>query len=238
MSTIPLFGFNKKKREVPVEFKEANIKAREQAIKKYYESPNYCLHCHKIIEIKENQKVSEARHKRFCNSSCYGFYTNKNTCRNHHKKIRLCRVCLTIIEGKGKYCSGCREIILYRNRSHFEKRTKGELFASRKNWQSARSGIVKHANSIYAASGQPRRCCICGYDKHFQVAHRRPVSDFPDEALIGDINNIRNLMPLCPNHHWERDHGQLMLDPVPSKVDASTNASTFYPVSSIVKEPT
>jgi len=37
------------------------------------------------------------------------------------------------------------------------------------------------------------------------------VSDFPDAALIAEINDIANLVALCPNHHWEFDHGVLTL---------------------------
>ena len=29
------------------------------------------------------------------------------------------------------------------------------------------------------------------------------------DQLISEINNIDNLIALCPNHHWEFDHSQL-----------------------------
>ena len=50
---------------------------------------------------------------------------------------------------------------------------------------------------------------ICGYDKHYEIAHIKPVSDFEDDALITEINSIDNLIALCPNHHWEFDNGLL-----------------------------
>ena len=37
------------------------------------------------------------------------------------------------------------------------------------------------------------------------------VSDFDDSALISEINSKDNLIALCPNHHWEYDHGLLKL---------------------------
>ena len=50
---------------------------------------------------------------------------------------------------------------------------------------------------------------VCGYDKTYEVAHIKAVSEFSDDALISEINDINNLIALCPNHHWEFDHLQL-----------------------------
>ena len=45
------------------------------------------------------------------------------------------------------------------------------------------------------------KCAICGYDKHVEIAHIKPVSDFTDSCTIAEINSIDNLIALCPNHH-------------------------------------
>lgn len=89
------------------------------------------------------------------------------------------------------------------------KKTKAELFSERKNWQSARSSIRKTAEDIYKNSGKPCVCAICGYNKHIEIAHVKAVSDFNDNALISEINDITNLVGLCPNHHWEFDNNAL-----------------------------
>lgn len=89
--------------------------------------------------------------------------------------------------------------------------TKGELFSNRKNWQSARSSIQKMVRNIFFKHNKKPKCCICGYDKHVEVAHIKPVSDFTDETLIKEINSIDNLIGLCPNHHWEYDNGILKI---------------------------
>ena len=89
------------------------------------------------------------------------------------------------------------------------KKTKGELFSERKNWQSARSGIRKIAESIYKNSERSCSCVICGYNKHIEIAHIKAVSEFDDNATISEINNINNLVSLCPNHHWEFDNNAL-----------------------------
>lgn len=52
-----------------------------------------------------------------------------------------------------------------------------------------------------------RKCCErCGYDKHVEACHINPISSFPDDALIDDINSPDNLLALCPNCHWEFDN--------------------------------
>ena len=91
-------------------------------------------------------------------------------------------------------------------------RTKGELLNIRKNYQSYRSSIRKLAEKVYKDSGREFKCAICGYDKHIEIAHIKAVSDFPDDASIAEINNINNLIGLCPNHHWEFDNGILKLN--------------------------
>ena len=54
-------------------------------------------------------------------------------------------------------------------------------------------------------------CIACGYSKHVEVCHIRAVADFSGTALLEEINQDTNLVGLCPNHHWEFDHGLLEL---------------------------
>ncbi|NDG25698.1 MAG: HNH endonuclease [Proteobacteria bacterium] len=47
---------------------------------------------------------------------------------------------------------------------------------------------------------------LCIYDKHFEVAHIKPISEFSKDTLITIVNDPSNLIPLCPNCHWEFDN--------------------------------
>lgn len=49
-------------------------------------------------------------------------------------------------------------------------------------------------------------CQACGYSKHVELCHIRPVSSFPASASLGEINDRRNIRVLCPNCHWEFDN--------------------------------
>lgn len=53
-----------------------------------------------------------------------------------------------------------------------------------------------------------RSCMFCGYSKHVEVCHIKPIKDFPMTALISEVNSLDNLLLLCPNCHWEFDHNR------------------------------
>lgn len=185
-----------------------NEVSRTKSLELYYQSPNHCSFCHSIIRVRPNEKVSQMRMKKFCNSSCFAFYANKTRVRV--KKQKICASCSYPIL-RGHYCAPCLALIKRRGKPPIGDRTKSELFSSRKNWQSARGAIVKHAIAVYRETNAPFRCAVCGYAKHVQIAHKKAVSAFPGTALIREINHPDNLAPLCPNHHWEQENELLVL---------------------------
>ena len=116
---------------------------------------------------------------------------------------------------KQRISERCDRIGVALNLSHREGvlgKTKGELFKDRKTWQSARGAIRKIAWKTYMDNNPSPSCTVCGYDKHVEVAHIKPVAEFDDSATVKEINSIDNLVGLCPNHHWEYDHGLLKLE--------------------------
>ena len=68
------------------------------------------------------------------------------------------------------------------------------------------------ARRLYNNANLPRACHNCGYDKHVEICHIRAINSFPDDTPIAVINALENLVALCPNCHWEFDHGLLKLD--------------------------
>jgi hypothetical protein len=54
-------------------------------------------------------------------------------------------------------------------------------------------------------------CSNCGYSKHVELCHIRPVSDFPESAKLSEVNAELNNIVLCRNCHWEFDHGLLKM---------------------------
>lgn len=185
--------------------------AKTQKIRQEYNrNPNLCLFCKNPILVKDGELLTYIKNKKFCNHSCSASYNN--SLRQKKEILKKCSNCGELFETynkKNNYCSSiCKTINLSID---FIKMTKKELFERRKNYQSARGSIQTHALKFYKKSDKIQKCCICGYDKFFEVAHIKSVSSFSDDTLIEEINNINNLLALCPNHHWELDNGLLIL---------------------------
>jgi predicted HNH restriction endonuclease len=70
--------------------------------------------------------------------------------------------------------------------------------------------LRQDARKVYLAAF-PARCSRCGYDKHIEVCHKRSLSSFSLDTPIAVVNHLDNLVGLCPNCHWEFDHGLLQL---------------------------
>ena len=177
------------------------LRQREEAIKKYYENPNYCKECNAIIEIGKS-KVSIIKQKQFCSHSCSA---------KHSNKIRI-----RITKNKNVDSLSSSERKQVRD-SLYLKTTKEFLFSKSSKagdimWQRARACITKHAQRVAQRFNLVEKCKICGYSSHVEVCHIKAVRDFPPEATLEEINSPTNLIGLCPNHHWEFDAGLLSLD--------------------------
>lgn len=68
--------------------------------------------------------------------------------------------------------------------------------------------VRNHAHRIAKLAGLLPQCVECGYTKHVELCHKKPIHAFPLTATLSEINAIDNLVFLCPNHHWELDQQQ------------------------------
>jgi hypothetical protein len=173
---------------------------REQALVRYYASPNICKQCAKTIEVRPHEKIREVRVRQFCDKACSAIFNNNLA--NAPKRKRLQRTCTrcqtnpcsrTPSEGAiNKWCEACRT----------EERRRLSLTPKS---NTNRRNLAYHARSVLRASGRQKQC-ECGYSKHVECCHRKDVGSFPPEALLGEINALDNLFWACPNCHWEHDH--------------------------------
>lgn len=84
-------------------------KQRAAAIALYYKNPNRCLQCGSVIEVKDGMKVTKARDKKFCDSSCAGSYNNKMFRKRHMTNHCACGA---LVPSGRKYCSEiCRKAV-------------------------------------------------------------------------------------------------------------------------------
>jgi hypothetical protein len=202
---------------------------REAAIAKYNSDPRVCGECNAVITVPEGAKVAEVRKKKFCDARCAARFNNRlrkkrsGDPRVSYSATGPCESCGATLEfrrckhrshgfHRRRYCKNCRARASSGSGTLVPEFTKRQIFDRRSSWQSARSSIRRHAVAVFAVSGRPAVCAVCGYAKHIQIAHIKAVSEFGDNATIAEINASENLVALCPNHHWEFDHGAL--DPV------------------------
>lgn len=165
--------------------------ARENSIKRYYENPVICKECNKVIEVREGEKVSDVKKRIFCSKTCSATHNNKK----REKKVKQ----TSQINKKKKF-------------DYLLGMTKKDLLDLRGKYYLYRSTIRNHAHYIYNQLVKNKKCHVCDYDKHIEVCHIKSVSSFDENSKIVDINNLNNLIGLCPNHHWEFDNGLIKIN--------------------------
>lgn len=197
--------------------KDIREKLYQKRIDDYNSNPSICGFCKKPLPY-------EKRKLKYCNSSCSASYTNRR--RESHGILEgKCKRCDCPIKYrknnhgyvKIKYCDKCRCLAKSEKMAgkYIANMTKGELRKRYKNYTGYRSAISHHACIVCDRNGIERKCKECGYDKWVDMCHVKPVADFPDSALISEINSLENILPLCKNHHWEFDHGLLNIGITP-----------------------
>lgn len=184
---------------------------REAALKAYYANPNFCEHCAEVISVGEHQKVCIVRSKRFCGQSCAAKFNNTTTA--FPKRKRTPKVCVKCGErhattrprqdgslNYNKLCADC----------HVDKY---QRLAEATKSESSHSQIRGHARKVMKDAGLSCLCAVpgCDYTHFAECCHRTPVKDFPPDTKLKDMNSVDNLVALCPNHHWDFDHGLLTL---------------------------
>jgi len=163
--------------------------------------------------------------RHFCCQSCAAKTLNKEHPKRKLKE-RMCKGCGCVFVFKdrrrSRYCPVCSES--RRNKAAFQTLTLADCAArpSVKNkhpsWKWAYVRALNRTWNKHLCTV----CAICGYGKGIQLCHRRSISSFPLSATVVEVNAESNNIPLCPNHHWEFDHGLLDADQIAALTVKST----------------
>lgn len=160
-----------------------------------------CHHCQKPIHRTQSEISKNKSGRFFCSRSCSATINNSKPKR---KRTHACKTCKTPILSGLTYCEKC-----YPEKHYLSGKTLEEAIKNRKD-SNRYTGIRGNARLIYAKSNKPKSCAVCSYKKHIEICHIKDICDFPTNTLISVINNLENLIALCPNHHWEFDHGLIL----------------------------
>ena len=171
--------------------------SREEAVANYNQAPNVCENCNLPIPVREKEQVTKVRRKRFCTKECADAASRKEY---------KCSVCEAVISHKwttNKYCSECFTKTPYY--ADWSKISLDDLFKKKPTHQ-VHARVRALARDAFNRSKRVKRCEVCGYDKFVEVCHRKSIATFTRDTFISVVNDIGNLMALCPNCHWEHDN--------------------------------
>lgn len=154
-----------------------------------------CRKCKELLDLSEFYKKTESKD---------GYKTSCKKCdkKTRHSQNKPCLNC-------GKMCWSKKKILCIKctAKKHDEKRlsqTIGDKEYSKHKYAKY-SYIRWHAKKIAKEAGW-KSCARCGYSKHIEIAHKKAISSFDKNTLLIEINSLDNLIPLCPNCHWEFDN--------------------------------
>lgn len=138
---------------------------------------------------------NETNNPKYCSQSCSASQGNRNSPRK--TKTKQCK-CGQFILSNRKYCAECRNKDITNDLTLLEMKQRYKHLHRSSTFVLVRNGARKK-NKI-------THCQKCGYDKHVEVCHIRPIHTFPDSAKLSEVNADDNLIVLCPNCHWEFDN--------------------------------
>lgn len=146
---------------------------------------------------------------KYCGRSCAATHTNQQAPKR--KPQGRCVECGSAIHANRQYCGEHRQRT--RSRSEYYDLTISEFKA--RNAHLHPSYYRGHLNTLTRLlnAHRLRQCQVCGYAKHVEYCHVQPLKAFPNTATIAEISGPPNIYLLCPNCHWEYDHGLLRVDP-------------------------
>lgn len=144
----------------------------------------------------------------YCSRSCAATYNNKVVIKRKITTERKCKYCNQSL-GMGyrgpKVCIECSH-----NSVDWYTITLKE-YRDKYGTAQLHSRLRNLSRAIYKKHKLSEICVKCGYNKHIQVCHIKPQKDFLETESIGLVNELTNLIGLCPNCHWEFDHGLLKI---------------------------
>jgi hypothetical protein len=165
-----------------------------------------------VINICKNCGAKTSNPK-FCSRSCASSHSNKAAPKR--RRSRKCQRCDDFVRNyKSLLCEKHYQDRLMGLRANLENRTIEE-YTSRdcisRLHPSSRFAHIRGLCRSWNKDKTKLPCAVCGYDKHVELAHIKPVSAFPVTAKLKEVNSPMNVIQLCPNCHWEFDNKLITL---------------------------
>lgn len=179
-----------------------------------------CKNCSKCFNKQPSQIKKSPNH--YCSKSCAASINNLGKQRN--KSISLqCVECSTSFYRNKNHrsrnrCPDCslsdeQRIAKSKNMTLGEYQDKQSVKGKHPSWTNSHvRNFVRYWNK-----NLEKVCQVCGYSKHTEYAHIKPITSFSKETTLGTINSPDNILILCRNCHWEFDHSHIKLEDIPPR---------------------
>lgn len=155
-----------------------------------------CLQCNK-----------ECKNPKFCSHECSAIFNNKIRV----TKKGICNSCGTKINKCRKYCKICRYSEANINFRDWSKITLNDMFEKSPTHQ-VHARIRELSRKLFKKLNKSQECFNCKYKLHMEICHIKPIKEFNLDTPISIVNDISNLICLCPNCHWEFDNKLLKIN--------------------------
>lgn len=160
---------------------------------------------------KEFNKVSSEIKKspnHFCSRSCAAKVNNKKT----QKRLPAVKVFCACGKKIHKSTTRCNSCVKAGSKEKWSSTTIGDKTYDDHKY--AKYSYIRWSAKSIAKENNMTTCKNCGYNKHVEICHIKAIHTYPSDTLISEVNDIKNLIALCPNCHWEFDHGDLTLEQI------------------------
>lgn len=165
----------------------------------YNNNPNKCLYCSSDI-LCINRKLNEVKIKKFCNTSCAASFNNAGS-RKHGDAPVFC-ACGNSKTKKSNKCKKCR---IEDQSKNYEQKTLLESCNKKAIYTASKFNEIRSkARAKLIKLGVEKKCKFCTTDEFIdilEVAHIKGIREFSEDTKIEEVNNISNLMYICPSHH-------------------------------------
>lgn len=153
------------------------------------------------------QCQAETNNPKFCSRSCAASY---NGAVKPKRKLttKYCKHCNNELKrdnhtDRRKVCDNCKPSI-------YDNKTIADVMYD---VNKDAYNLIRTRARLILEKASPKICKVCGYSKHVEACHIKSISSFDKSTKILVVNDLTNLIYLCPNCHWEYDHDLLDLAP-------------------------
>lgn len=163
-----------------------------------------CAECGKKKFIKISEYKKSQNKMFFCDKSCAAKYNNRKYPKRLKMDDKYCPICGKVKTKNGKLCRDCEN---KKKKNEFRNTPIGEYigYDEKKKYLTTKcSTIRKDARLVLFENNIKCECNICHnqeFNEIVEVHHKKPITEFSPETPINKVNDINNLVWLCPNHH-------------------------------------